>query len=280
MPNGFSGWTVASVCTVPAVSSVSALPSGCAFSAVSAVSAQLRLLRAGAMRMPEVQRSGRSSADARAGASACAAHRADAVFIFVQFFFLVSVLLCVTLYAPRVFVHISYHTDAFFAVDHHRRPSVLFSQGNNNPAGGGDGGNVAAGDGQASSFLTFNEDGPERWGDAHRVARMEEVEVHRLDGVISAITAERPDARIYLKLDTQGLDLAILRSAGDSIRRILGLQAEIAAHQFYEGMVRFGDAINGFHELGFEITGVFPLSREFDNLRVIEFDFVFMRNDR
>ena len=140
--------------------------------------------------------------------------------------------------------------------------------------------NVAAGDGQASSFLTFNEDGPERWGDAHRVARMEEVEVHRLDGVIPAITAERPDAHIYLKLDTQGLDLAILRGAGDSIPRILGLQAEIAAHQFYEGMVRFGDAINGFHELGFEITGVFPLSREFDNLRVIEFDFVFMRNDR
>jgi len=140
--------------------------------------------------------------------------------------------------------------------------------------------NVAAGDGQASSFLTFNEDGPERWGDAHRVARMEEVEVHRLDGVIPAITAERPDAHIYLKLDTQGLDLAILRSAGDSIPRILGLQAEIAAHQFYEGMVPFGDAINGFHELGFEITGVFPLSREFDNLRVIEFDFVFMRNDR
>jgi FkbM family methyltransferase len=133
---------------------------------------------------------------------------------------------------------------------------------------------------QASSFLPFNDDGPERWGDSHRVARIEEVEVHRLDGVISAITAERPGAHIYLKLDTQGLDLAILRGAGDSIPRILGLQAEIAAHQFYEGMVPFGDAINGFHELGFEITGVFPLSREFDNLRVIEFDFVFMRNGR
>jgi hypothetical protein len=46
----------------------------------------------------------------------------------------------------------------------------------------------------------------------------------------------------------------------------------------FEGMVPFGDAINAFQELGFEITGVFPLSREFDNLRVIEFDFVFMRH--
>ena len=138
--------------------------------------------------------------------------------------------------------------------------------------------NVAAGDGQASSFLPFNDDGPERWGDAHRVARMEEVEIHRLDGVIARIIEERPDARIYVKLDTQGLDLPVLRSAGDQMSRILGLQSEIAAHHFYEGMLPFGDAINGFQELGFEITGIFPLSREFDNLRVIEFDFVFMRH--
>jgi len=138
--------------------------------------------------------------------------------------------------------------------------------------------NVAAGDGQASSFLTFNDDGPERWGDAHRVARMEDVEVQRLDGVISGITLERPEARIYLKLDTQGLDLTVLRSAGKQMPRILGLQSEIAAHHFYEGMLPFGDAINAFQELGFDITGIFPLSREFDNLRVIEFDFVFMRH--
>jgi FkbM family methyltransferase len=140
--------------------------------------------------------------------------------------------------------------------------------------------NVAAGDGQASSFLTFNDEGPERWGDAHRVARMEEVEVHRLDRVISEITKERPDARIHLKLDTQGLDLTGLRSAGDMIPLIHGLQAEIAVNHFYEGMVPLGDAINTYQELGFEITGVFPLSREFDKLRIIEFDFVFMRHGR
>jgi len=137
--------------------------------------------------------------------------------------------------------------------------------------------NVAAGDAQASSFLPFNSDGPERWGEAHTVARVEEVEVHRLERVMADITRERPDARIYLKLDTQGLDLPVLRSAGDRIPLILGLQSEIAAHHFYEGMLPFGDAISAYLELGFEITGIFPLSKEFDQLRVIEFDFVFMR---
>jgi len=137
--------------------------------------------------------------------------------------------------------------------------------------------NVSKGDGQASSFLTFNEDGPERWGDAHRVARTEEVEVRRLEHVLDLIVAERPRGGIYLKLDTQGLDLTVLRGAGEKISLIDGMQAEIAAHQFYEGMVSFGEAISAYQKLGFDITGVFPLSREFDNLRVIEFDFVFMR---
>ncbi|HUQ19578.1 MAG TPA: FkbM family methyltransferase, partial [Gemmatimonadaceae bacterium] len=67
--------------------------------------------------------------------------------------------------------------------------------------------NVAAGDAQASSFLSFNEDGPARWGDAHRVARQEIVSVRRLESVLDEILEERPNARIYLKLDTQGLDL-------------------------------------------------------------------------
>ena len=137
--------------------------------------------------------------------------------------------------------------------------------------------NVAAGDAQASSFLQFNEDGPARWGDAHRVARQEIVEVRRLQNVLDEILRGRPDARIYVKLDTQGLDLTVLRSAGEKLSAILGFQAEIAAHHFYEGMTSFGEAIDAYRELGFEITGVFPLSREFDNLRVIEFDFVFMR---
>jgi FkbM family methyltransferase len=137
--------------------------------------------------------------------------------------------------------------------------------------------NVSAGDGQASSFLTFNDDGPQRWGDAHRVARTEDVDVRRLEHVLDLITAERPGSGIYLKLDTQGLDLTVLRGAGEKISLIKGMQAEIAAHQFYEGMVSFGEAITAYQNLGFEITGIFPLSREFDNLRVIEFDFVFMR---
>jgi FkbM family methyltransferase len=137
--------------------------------------------------------------------------------------------------------------------------------------------NVAAGDGQASSFLEFNSDGPARWGDAHRVTRKEEVEVRRLERILAEVIAERPRARVFLKLDTQGLDLPILRTAGDRMSAILGLQSEVAVHQFYEGMISVGESITAYQQLGFDITGVFPISREFDNLRVIEFDVTWMR---
>jgi FkbM family methyltransferase len=139
--------------------------------------------------------------------------------------------------------------------------------------------NVAAGDAQASSFLPFKRDGADRWGDAHRVARTLRVPMRRLDAVFSEVTRHLTSPRIYLKLDTQGFDLRVVAGAGARLREVMALQAELAVHQFYEGMVSLGDALNRFQDLGYAITGMYPLSREFDNLRVIEFDCMMVRSD-
>jgi FkbM family methyltransferase len=77
--------------------------------------------------------------------------------------------------------------------------------------------NVANGDAQASSFLTFNEEGPVRWGDEHRVARSVRVPVRRLDAVLDQVTAHIASRRMYLKLDTQGFAEA-RRTPGDRVR--------------------------------------------------------------
>jgi FkbM family methyltransferase len=89
--------------------------------------------------------------------------------------------------------------------------------------------NVADGDAQASSFLSFKKDGPARCGDAHRVVR--------------------------------------------------SVQTELAVHHFYEGMMSLGDALNRNRDLGFTISGVWPLYRELDELGVIELDCVMVRPD-
>lgn len=140
--------------------------------------------------------------------------------------------------------------------------------------------NVANGDAQASSFLTFNEEGPVRWGDEHRVARSVRVPVRRLDAVLDQVTGHIESRRIYLKLDTQGFDLRVVAGAGARINEILALQTEIAAFHFYDGMTSMGDALNRYRDLGFAITGMYPVARKLDGLQVIEFDCMMMRADR
>ena len=82
--------------------------------------------------------------------------------------------------------------------------------------------NVANGDAQASSFLTFNDEGPVRWGDEHRVARSVRVPVRRLDAVLRpGHRAHRVAGGCTLKLDTQGFDLRVVAGAGARISEIL-----------------------------------------------------------
>ena len=139
---------------------------------------------------------------------------------------------------------------------------------------------VAKGDARASSFLRFNDDGPARWGDDHRVAHSTRVPVRRLAGVLDEVTRHLPSKRLYLKLDTQGFDLRVVAGAGERMGEMLGLQTEIAAQHFYEGMVSFGDAFNRYHGLGYAITGMYPIARKHDGLQIIEFDCVMIRTDR
>lgn len=137
--------------------------------------------------------------------------------------------------------------------------------------------NVAGGDAQASSFLPFNEEGPVRWGDAHRVARTVRVPVRRLDAILTDVTRHIAAPRVFLKLDTQGFDLRVVAGAGERLHDVRGLQTELAVHQFYEGMLSLGDALNRYRDLGYALTGMYPLSRQIDGLQVIEFDCVMMR---
>ena len=75
-----------------------------------------------------------------------------------------------------------------------------------------------------------------------------------------------------MKLDTQGFDLRVVGGAGARISEILALQTEIAAFHFYDGMTSIGDALNRYRNLGFAITGMYPVARKLDGLQVIEFD--------
>ncbi|GAA1074130.1 FkbM family methyltransferase [Nocardiopsis metallicus] len=132
--------------------------------------------------------------------------------------------------------------------------------------------------GSMSSMLGPTEFGNTRYKRFRRT-RTQEIILRRLDGLLDEALAGIADPRPYLKLDTQGFDLEAYAGAGERIREFVGMQSEVALMQIYEGMPRMDEAIRTYEADGFEITGMYPVTREESTGRVLEFDCVMVRAD-
>ena len=82
-----------------------------------------------------------------------------------------------------------------------------------------------------------------------------------------------PMQNLYLKLDTQGYDLEVIKGAENTLGEVRALQSEISILGIYSGMPDYLSSIKVFGEKGFDITGMFSVSRD-KFLRVVEFDCV------
>ena len=107
--------------------------------------------------------------------------------------------------------------------------------------------------------------------------RTEEIQIRRLDNVMPEALAGLIDPRPYLKMDTQGFDLEVFAGAGDSIKEFVGMQSEVAVLRLYEGSPPMSESIAAYEAAGFDITGMYPVTREDTTGRVVEFDCVMMR---
>jgi FkbM family methyltransferase len=77
--------------------------------------------------------------------------------------------------------------------------------------------------------------------------------------------------RPYLKMDTQGNDLAVAEGAGDLLRDFVAIQAELAIQKLYDDIPDVAQAISFFRSQGFEPSafvpnneGTFPVLVEID----------------
>lgn len=109
------------------------------------------------------------------------------------------------------------------------------------------------------------------------VERTETVPMARLDSVIDRCVEGVPVPRVHLKLDTQGWDLEVLKGATRSLEIVETLQSELSVLPIYQGMTPWRDALSAYESLGFDLTGLFPVSLD-DRLRVIEFDATMSRD--
>ncbi len=128
-----------------------------------------------------------------------------------------------------------------------------------------------------SSFLKPNQYSEHRFNESAKTSHIETVEVKRLDDILEQIVPDLDNTKLFLKLDTQGYDLEVLKGAKNSLKYIAGIQSEISCKAIYEGMPTHVESLNYINELGYELTNIFPLSHDKHDMSLLECDCVFKK---
>jgi FkbM family methyltransferase len=110
-------------------------------------------------------------------------------------------------------------------------------------------------------------------------ATTETVRVVRLDEILDEVLAHVPAPRPYLKLDTQGFDLEVFAGLGERAKDVVGMQSEVALLRIYEGMPRMTESLAVYEAAGFEVAGMYLVTRERRTARALEFDCLMVRAD-
>lgn len=129
---------------------------------------------------------------------------------------------------------------------------------------------------ELSSFLKPT-DFFKKYGDQAKKVREEQVSIRRLDDFLSEVIPDLRRRRIFLKVDTQGFDLEVIKGLGEDLNFICALQSEVSILPLYEGMAHWTENIAVYERAGFAIAGMFPVN--LDSLNVVEFDCLMVRNE-
>lgn len=112
--------------------------------------------------------------------------------------------------------------------------------------------------------------------DAGNMGR-QQITLRRLDSLFAEVTRGIPEPRVFLKMDTQGHDVAVVQGASGCLEHILGLQSEIPAIELYEGMPTMPEAIAAYRERGYVPIGFYPVNTVREKFVSPEFDVLFNR---
>ncbi len=110
------------------------------------------------------------------------------------------------------------------------------------------------------------------------VMTTETVTVRRLDSIFDEAIRSIEQPRVFLKTDTQGFDLEVLKGAGDRISEVVGLQSEVALQPLYENIPDYLQFLSYCRGIGFLPTGFFPIFHSPLTKQMVEMDAVLTRS--
>ena len=129
-----------------------------------------------------------------------------------------------------------------------------------------------------NSFLEATEFSHDRFQKETDIVFSELIEMSTLNLFYDRCTENIKSPHVFLKLDTQGFDIEVLKGAAQVLDKVLGLQSEVSMIPIYLGMPSMTEAVRYYQKLGFSVTGLYPITRDFD-FSVIEFDCILRRKN-
>ena len=115
--------------------------------------------------------------------------------------------------------------------------------------------------GNFNSLLRLREEGAVAYKVDLGKATTQSVQLRKLDTLWSEITAHIAAPRAFLKIDTQGHDVAVMLGASDHRRYIRGIQSELPAIEIYDAMPSMARALELYGKLGYVAAGFYPINK-------------------
>jgi FkbM family methyltransferase len=133
---------------------------------------------------------------------------------------------------------------------------------------------VANNDGQSSSLSDI--------GERHLIASPDtnivnsfELESQTLDNITSNINYEK----IFLKIDVQGHELAVLKGATESLKKVIAIHIEVSNQHLYDNDTLGFNVWSFLNDHGFILYGIDPWFRDIHhNGELIQADFFFIKS--
>jgi FkbM family methyltransferase len=131
-----------------------------------------------------------------------------------------------------------------------------------------------AGNSRSSSLLAMAPRHVESAPESAYVAE-EEIDVRMLDDVAAELIGSRD--RVWLKIDTQGYEIPVLRGAERTLDRVEVVEAELSLVELYEGQALFGEALSYLIARGFGLWSMEPVFRDSASGELLQVDGIFAR---
>ncbi len=109
--------------------------------------------------------------------------------------------------------------------------------------------------------------------------RTEVVPMKTLDSILDKVLSDIEEPRIFLKMDTQGYDVEVIKGAANSMDRIMALQSELVIQPDYIGAPLYLEALTLYQGYGFRPVSLIEAARDLHSGIITEVNCVLVRGD-